>query len=372
MRELVAANGGELRIGADQVFEEFELEPGPSPARAITTLLAQAGISASPSLDEARGGQVTLSLTDPPEVPEPPPVDAPRVAATSPPPVPASRSSAPPIGSSGTAIRVVLGTLIATAIWGGLFYAIVLGTQIYQTPSESMEPTYPVGGHVVVNKRAYDSGDPAINDVVIFHPPVGAAGGGGLGECGDPRTGAGGSSGAACDQPTPQEATNYDFFKRVVAGPGETLSIQNGHPVVNGQIAHENFIKPCTPGGACNLPEQITIPPDHYFMMGDNRGSSDDSRFWGPVPKDWIIGKVTGKGYFGFAPLAIVVIILYLVLEIAALTVSGMKARFWTVGVGLFFFPAAVAGALTDPRPGSYWARRRGARGTGGSGDEPG
>ncbi len=61
--------------------------------------------------------------------------------------------------------------------------------------------------------------------------------------------------------------------------------------MVNGKIAQEDFIRPCTPGGACNLPKQITIPPDHYFMMGDNRGSSDDSRFWGPVPRDWIIGK---------------------------------------------------------------------------------
>jgi signal peptidase I len=61
--------------------------------------------------------------------------------------------------------------------------------------------------------------------------------------------------------------------------------------VVNGKIAQEDFINPCTPGGACNLPKTISIPPDHYFMMGDNRGSSDDSRFWGPVPRDWIIGK---------------------------------------------------------------------------------
>jgi signal peptidase I len=39
------------------------------------------------------------------------------------------------------------------------------------------------------------------------------------------------------------------------------------------------------------LPKTITIPPDQYFMMGDNRGESDDSRYWGPVPRDWIIGK---------------------------------------------------------------------------------
>ncbi len=43
--------------------------------------------------------------------------------------------------------------------------------------------------------------------------------------------------------------------------------------------------------GNCNFPKPITIPPDHYFMMGDNRGASDDSRFWGPVPREWIIGK---------------------------------------------------------------------------------
>ncbi len=48
---------------------------------------------------------------------------------------------------------------------------------------------------------------------------------------------------------------------------------------------------PAAAADACNLPKPITIPPDHYFMMGDNRGASDDSRFWGPVPRDWIIGK---------------------------------------------------------------------------------
>ncbi len=160
----------------------------------------------------------------------------------------------------------------------------------YQIPSESMEPTLDVGQRVLVNRFLYHFKDPQIGDIVVFHPPAGANGGGAGGECGDPRTGAGGSSGAACDQPTPDEAS-VNFIKRIVAGPGDTLSVENGHPVVNGEIADEGFIRPCTPGGACNLPKPITIPPDHYFMMGDNRGSSDDSRFWGPVPRDWIIGK---------------------------------------------------------------------------------
>ncbi len=160
----------------------------------------------------------------------------------------------------------------------------------YQIPSESMEPTLDVGQRVLVNRFLYHFKDPQIGDIVVFHPPQGAEGGPGGAECGDPSKGAGGSSGAACDQPTPQEAS-VNFIKRIVAGPGDKLSIENGHPVVNGKIPQEDFIRPCTPGGACNLPQPITIPPDHYFMMGDNRGSSDDSRYWGPIPRDWIIGK---------------------------------------------------------------------------------
>ena len=61
--------------------------------------------------------------------------------------------------------------------------------------------------------------------------------------------------------------------------------------MVDGVEAKEDFIRPCRGLSDCNLPQEITIPPDHYFMMGDNRGSSDDSRFWGPIPKDWIIGQ---------------------------------------------------------------------------------
>ncbi len=70
--------------------------------------------------------------------------------------------------------------------------------------------------------------------------------------------------------------------------------------MVDGVEAKEDFIRPCRGGnGGCNFPQEITIPPDHYFMMGDNRGSSDDSRFWGPVPRDWIIGEA----FFTYWPL---------------------------------------------------------------------
>jgi signal peptidase I len=95
----------------------------------------------------------------------------------------------------------------------------------------------------------------------------------------------------ACPKPT-EEQSEQNFIKRIVAGPGDKLSVRNGHPVINGEIKNdEDYILPCGGGGACDLPKAIRIPPDYYFMMGDNRGSSDDSRFWGPIPRDWIIGK---------------------------------------------------------------------------------
>jgi signal peptidase I len=170
---------------------------------------------------------------------------------------------------------------VALAI--GLALAIqALIVKPYQIPSESMEPTLDPGERVLVNRLGYRVGDPAIGDVVVFHPPAGADNGR---ECGVQHGGD-----QPCPEPTP-ERSDTNFIKRIVAGPGDRLSIEGGHPVVNGVQAEENFIRPCTGGNGCNMQEEITIPPDHYFMMGDNRGASDDSRYWGPVPRDWIIGE---------------------------------------------------------------------------------
>jgi signal peptidase I len=160
----------------------------------------------------------------------------------------------------------------------------------YQIPSESMEPTLDVGQRVLVNRFIYDFKDPKIGDIVVFHPPEGADGEGQ--QCGVRENGREPiSAGMPCPEPT-AEQSSQNFIKRIVAGPGDTLSVKDGHPVVNGvEKTDEPFIIPCGGGNVCNLPKTITIPPDHYFMMGDNRGASDDSRFWGPVPKDWLIGK---------------------------------------------------------------------------------
>ncbi len=153
----------------------------------------------------------------------------------------------------------------------------------YQIPSESMEPTLDVGQRVLVNRFLYHLTDPDVGDIVVFHPPKGAEEGA---ECGAPHPGD-----QACAEPTAAKS-DQNFIKRIVAGPGDTLSVRNGHPVVNGVIkSDEPYTIPCGNGGACNLRKPITIPPDHYFMMGDNRGASDDSRYWGPVPRDWLIGE---------------------------------------------------------------------------------
>jgi signal peptidase I len=152
----------------------------------------------------------------------------------------------------------------------------------YQIPSQSMEPTLVVGQRVLVSRFIYHFESPSIGDIVVFHPPKGADNGT---ECGVPH-----GVRESCPKPTPEESSQ-NFIKRIVAGPGDTVSIRDGHPVVDGKTKPEPYAEPCGTGGACNLPKPITVPPGYYFMMGDNRGASDDSRFWGPVPQAWIIGK---------------------------------------------------------------------------------
>jgi len=155
----------------------------------------------------------------------------------------------------------------------------------YRIPSGSMEPTLQVGQRVLVNRVGHRLGaDPGVGDVVVFHPPADAN----AGQCGDRH------SGGATKRPCAQSGPGVDsetFIKRVVAVGGDTLAIRNGRVIRNGRLADEPFIQPCAGGSGCDFPEPIRIPKGYVFLMGDNRGSSDDSRFWGPIPVSRVIGK---------------------------------------------------------------------------------
>ncbi|HVF79084.1 MAG TPA: signal peptidase I [Solirubrobacteraceae bacterium] len=152
----------------------------------------------------------------------------------------------------------------------------------YRIPSPSMVPTLAVGQRVLVNRIGNNLGDPVVGDVTVFHPPTGAESDTQCAVTPEPRQ--------PCPKPTSAKA-EVNYIKRIVAGPGDTLAVQDGHVVRNGKRQSEPFIAPCGAGPECNLTNAITIPKGHYFMMGDNRGSSDDSRFWGPVRREWIIGN---------------------------------------------------------------------------------
>jgi signal peptidase I len=152
----------------------------------------------------------------------------------------------------------------------------------YRIPSGSMEPTLTIGQRILANRMI---NHPSVGDVVVFHPPAGADPDDA--QCGNPNQGTGHSQ--ACDKGTAAESSQT-FIKRVVAGPGDTIYIKNGHVWRNGVREKDSYIYQCGTGPDCNFRTPIKIPPGDYFMMGDNRGESDDSRFWGPVPDKWVIG----------------------------------------------------------------------------------
>jgi signal peptidase I len=184
--------------------------------------------------------------------------------------------------------RSPLGSLVELILTVGIAVGLALLIQAfvvkpYRIPSPSMYPTLDIGQRILVNRLATD---PGIGAVVVFHPPQGAVDQPPV--CGDPREGTGHAQ--ACDRPTSQES-DQTFIKRVVAVGGDRLSIRDGRVILNGKPEKAPYAEPCGGGPDCNFRQTIVIPPGHYFMMGDNRGDSDDSRYWGPIPQSWIIGE---------------------------------------------------------------------------------
>ena len=129
--------------------------------------------------------------------------------------------------------------------------------QVFWIPSGSMEPTLDIGDRIVVNKVVYNFRHPRRFEIIVFRavPAMGEE--------------------------------KKDLIKRVVGLPGETLEVKDGAININGQVVAENH----TMNQDYANYGPVTIPDDSYFVMGDNRPASADSRYWGFLPKKKIIGK---------------------------------------------------------------------------------
>lgn len=150
----------------------------------------------------------------------------------------------------------------------------------YRVDSGSMQPTLPIGARVAAEPGL----SPRVGEIVVFHAPVGATPATPV--CGMPSEGAGFTE--PCGVST-RQSSHAIFVKRIVAGPGDVVLIRDGHAVVNGSVRPEPYAAAC--GGAdCNFPTPVRVPAGQYYVLGDNRAGSDDSRFWGPVPASSIVG----------------------------------------------------------------------------------
>jgi signal peptidase I len=146
---------------------------------------------------------------------------------------------------------------------GALLVALLVKVFLFQAfviPSESMLPTLRVGDRVLVNKLSYDLHDVRRGDIVVFERPPAA------------RT----------------STDDSDLIKRVIGLPGETVEGHDGEVFVDGRPLREPYLPPGTP--ISPFPP-VTLGRGELFMMGDNRAHSNDSRFFGPVPEDLVVGR---------------------------------------------------------------------------------
>jgi signal peptidase I len=181
-------------------------------------------------------------------------------------------------------VRGVIELVVTVAIAIGIALLVqALLVKPYRIPTGSMEPTLAIGQRVLVDRLTTH---PRIGDVVVFHPPHGADPAQPV--CGDPNDGLGRAT--PCARPTAAES-GQTFVKRVVGISGDRIAIRDGKVIRNGRPEHTPQAQPCGAAEGCSFAHTITVPRGDYFMMGDNRGDSDDSRFWGPVPQRWIIGE---------------------------------------------------------------------------------
>ncbi len=142
-----------------------------------------------------------------------------------------------------------------------------------------MAPTVAFGEKVTANFGAYDGRAPRLGDVVVVASPSE-----------DARCPAAPAAGKMCAVPSPGGTISY--VRRIVGLPGDRLSLEHGRIVRDGRPLDEPYARACTDEYYCEFPKPITVPPGSYYALGDNRGSSFDSRLSGPVPRKAVLARV--------------------------------------------------------------------------------
>lgn len=149
-------------------------------------------------------------------------------------------------------LQEVLETVLLAVV---LFVALRTVVQSTIVLSHSMDPTLKEGQYLLVNKLAYKIGQPSRGDIAVFHSPE------------DPDT---------------------ILIKRVIGLPGEEIVVSGTQVYVDGNHLAESYL---AAGRSSTTWGPFTLGPDEYLMLGDNRTNSNDSRFFGPVSSDAVIGK---------------------------------------------------------------------------------
>jgi signal peptidase I len=164
-------------------------------------------------------------------------------------------------------VREYFESIVITAIIA--LFATTFVVQAFKIPTGSMEPNLLIGDHLLVNKFIYGlhSGllseilpykNPKRGDVIVFKYPN-----------------------------SPEVA----YVKRLIGMPGDKIELIGHTLYINGQVLKENYTQYIDPESIYAHYGPYEVPPGHYFAMGDNRDNSQDSRFWGFVPRDYILGK---------------------------------------------------------------------------------
>jgi signal peptidase I len=173
-------------------------------------------------------------------------------------------------GSSARWIREIVVIAVVAVL-----LAVLLRTFVIQTffiPSGSMEPTLQIGDRILVDKLAYHLHSVHRGDIVVFSRPPAE-------DCGGPEV--------------------NDLVKRVIGLPGDTVSLSGRHVYIDGKRLDESWLPGADQGVTqvmgnppYDLAHPYRVPAGEYYVMGDNRTDSCDSRYWGPITKSLIVGKV--------------------------------------------------------------------------------